>query len=46
MATLFIRDFPPELLRALKVKAAQEDKTLKAVCIEILSKEVGKSRKK
>jgi plasmid stability protein len=40
MATLYIRDFPPELLKALKVKAAMEEKTLKDVCIEILTNEV------
>ena len=43
MATLYIRDFPPDLLKALKVMAAQEEKTLKKICIEIL--EAGVKRK-
>jgi plasmid stability protein len=37
MTTLAIRDFPEKLLKALKVRAAQEGKTLKEVCIELLT---------
>lgn len=35
-AVLNIRNFPPELLKRLKVKAAEEGKTLKDLCEEIL----------
>jgi plasmid stability protein len=41
MAALNIRDFPEELLRALKVIAALEGKTLRVLIIELLTKEVG-----
>ena len=36
MPTLYIRGFPAELLKELKVRAAKEGKTLKAICIEKL----------
>ena len=36
MAALIIRQISPSLHKALKVKAAQEDKTLSALLIEIL----------
>ena len=37
---LFIDGFPADLKKELKVKAAMEGKTLKDLCIEILSKEI------
>ena len=40
--TLNLRNFPADLLRALKVKAAKEGKKLYEVCIEILRKGVGR----
>ena len=36
MAVLSIRDFPDELLKALKIRAVKEGKTLRELCIEIL----------
>lgn len=39
--TLYIRNFPAELFRALKVRAAETGKTLKDLCVEILKREVG-----
>lgn len=36
-------EIPDDLHRALKVKAAQEDKTLKALIIELLALMVGES---
>jgi len=45
LSTLYIREFPEELWKALKVKAAQEGKTLKQVCIEILREAVEKEVK-
>lgn len=39
---LHIRGFPVKLHRDLSIKAAKERKSLKEVCIEILSKRVGK----
>lgn len=46
MAVLSIRNFPENLMRQLKAKAALEGKTLRALCIEILSNAVGEKRKK
>ena len=42
MAQLRIEGFPPELLRALKVKAAQEGTTIKAIMIAAAGKAVGR----
>ncbi len=38
MAMLSIKDFPDDLYRFLKVKAAQEGKTLRSLVIELLKK--------
>ncbi len=47
MAVLNIREFPEDLMRQVKSKAALEGKTLKDFVIEVLSKEVkGKGGKK
>jgi plasmid stability protein len=40
VTNLYVRNFPIDLFRRLKVKAAQEGRTLKEVCIELLSKGV------
>jgi plasmid stability protein len=42
MAVLNIRDFPEDLMRQLKAKAALEGKTLRALTIELLKKAVKK----
>lgn len=42
MAQLRIEGFPDELLRELKVKAAQEDTTVKALMIGMAEKVVGR----
>ena len=34
--TLYIRDFPDELSKALKIRAVKEGKSLRELCIEIL----------
>jgi plasmid stability protein len=41
---LTIRTFPADLFKALKVKAAKEGKSLKEVCIEILSEGLERSK--
>lgn len=43
--TLYFRNFPDELHRQLKIKAATDGTTIKALCIEILSKAVEKKEK-
>ena len=44
MAQLRIEGFPDELLRDLKVKAAQEDSTVKALMIAAAEKLLGKPK--
>jgi plasmid stability protein len=44
MTTLAIRDFDKELLKLLKVKAAQEGKTLKQIVIELLTESMKRSK--
>ncbi len=46
MAQLRIEGFPNDLLRELKVKAAQEDTTIKALMIEMAEKVVGRKAAK
>lgn len=36
MGDLFIKDFPPDLHRELKIRAAQEGTSLKGIIIELL----------
>lgn len=45
MGDLFVYDFPPDLHRELKIKAAEEGKKLKAVIIETLRKGLQGSKK-
>lgn len=45
MGDLFIKDFPTDLHRDLKIKAAEEGKTLKEVIIEQLIKGVKETKK-
>lgn len=42
MAVLSIKEFPDDVYRALKIKAAKEGKTLRDTVIELLSKAVKK----
>jgi len=42
MARVVIENFPDDLYRALKVKAAQEDTTVKALMIAAAEKAVGR----
>jgi hypothetical protein len=44
MAVLSLKGFPDEVYKALKFKAVEEDKTLRDLVIEILSKSVKKGR--
>jgi plasmid stability protein len=37
LGSLNIRDFPPDLLKKLKIKALEEDKTLRDLCIDLLT---------
>lgn len=46
MGDLFIKDFPSDLHRALKIKAAEDGKSLKATLIELLQKQLKKENKK
>jgi plasmid stability protein len=43
---LFIRNFPDDLHKTLKVKAAQEGKTLYQLIIELLRKSTGQEGEK
>jgi len=38
--TLYIRDFPDELSKALKIRAVKEGKSLRELCIELLESAV------
>ena len=38
LSSLNLRDFPPELLKALKMRALEQDKTLRNLCVELLGK--------
>ena len=42
MADLRVEKIPDELLRALKVRAAQEGTTLRALVVELLTAAVGR----
>jgi hypothetical protein len=42
LGALNLRDFPADLLKALKIRALEEDKTLRDLCIELLSKGIKK----
>jgi plasmid stability protein len=40
LPTLYIRGFPDELSKALKIRAVKEGKSLRELCIEILEASV------